>query len=177
MRFVATPVADAMIVELEGHEDPRGYFARTFCEEEFAQAGIEMRVVQTNISRNPRKLTLRGMHYQAPPHGEPKIVHCVRGRIFDVAVDLRPQSPSYLHWAGLELSPEGNRIFYIPRGCAHGFLTLEENSDVAYLMGQAFVPGAARGVRWNDPAFGIAWPAMPLEMSERDAGYPDISSP
>ncbi len=173
MRFVPTAVDCARIVEVEGHEDLRGYFARTFCEDEFARAGIAMRVVQTNVSRNPRRLTLRGLHYQAEPHGEAKVVHCVRGRIFDVAVDLRPYSPSYCGWASVELSADDNRVFYIPRGCAHGFLTLEESSDVVYLMGAPFVPGSAHGVRWNDPAFNIAWPTMPVEISERDATYPD----
>lgn len=164
-------------MELEGHSDSRGYFARTFCEAEFARAGIAMRVVQTNISRNPRRLTLRGMHYQAEPHGEPKIVQCVRGRIFDVAVDLRPQSPTYKRWAGVVLGREENRVFYIPAGCAHGFLTLEADSDIVYLMGAPFVAGSGRGARWNDPAFGIEWPDVPAEMSERDAGYPDYRQP
>ena len=171
MRFGATAIDGAMIVELDKHEDERGYFARTFCEEEFARAGLEMRVVQTNISHNPRRWTLRGMHYQAEPHGEPKIVHCVRGRIFDVAVDLRPQSPTYRRWAGAELDPDNNRLFYIPRGCAHGFLTLEANSDIVYLMGAPYVAGSGRGVRWDDPAFGIEWPGTPVDMSERDATY------
>jgi len=176
MRFATTAVEGVMIVELDGHEDARGYFARTFCEEEFARAGLEMRVVQTNFSRNPRRLTLRGMHYQAEPHGEPKIVHCVRGRVFDVAVDLRPQSPTYRRWAGAELDPDNNRLFYIPRGCAHGFLTLAANSDIVYLMGAPYVPGSGRGVRWNDPAFGIEWPETPVEMSERDATYGGIET-
>jgi dTDP-4-dehydrorhamnose 3,5-epimerase len=174
MRFATTAVQGAMIVELDGHEDLRGYFARTFCEEEFARAGLEMRVVQTNISRNPKRLTLRGMHYQAEPHGEPKIVHCVRGRAFDVAVDLRPQSPTYRRWAGAELDPDNNRLFYIPRGCAHGFLTLAPNSDIVYLMGAPYVAGSGCGVRWNDPAFGIEWPETPVEISERDRDYPDV---
>ena len=175
MRFVATDVDGVKIVELEGHKDTRGYFARTFCEEEFARAGISMRIAQTNISRNPHKLTLRGMHYQEEPHGEEKIVQCVRGRIFDVAVDLRSKSPSYCRWSAVELSPEINRVFYIPSGCAHGFLTLEDDSDIVYLMGQHFVAGSSGGVRWNDPAFGIVWPAMPVEISGRDLGYGDYS--
>lgn len=173
MRFTPTDLDGAVIVELDGHADARGYFARSFCEEEFGRAGIAMRVVQTNISRNPRKGTLRGMHYQSDPFGEAKIVQCVRGAIFDVAVDLRPRSPTYRRWAAVELSAEGNRLFYIPPGCAHGFLTLDENSDIVYLMGSAFVPGAGRGVRWNDKAFSIAWPSQPAEISDRDATYPD----
>ena len=174
MRFVSTEVDGAMVVEFEGHADSRGYFARTFCEEEFARAGIAIRIVQTNISRNPERLTLRGMHYQAEPHGEPKIVQCVRGRIFDVAVDLRPHSPTFRRWAGVELGPENNRVFYIPAGCAHGFLTLEADSDIVYLMGAPFVPGSGRGVRWNDPAFGIAWPEKPVEMSGRDGQFAEF---
>lgn len=175
MLFVSTPVEGALIIEQEGHHDSRGYFARIFCEEVFAAAGIAMRVVQTNISRNPSRGTLRGMHYQAEPHGEPRVVQCVRGRVFDVAVDLRPTSSTYLHWAGVELGPESNRTFYIPVGCAHGFLTLEDDSDVIYLMGHHFVPDSARGVRWNDPAFAVQWPFAPVEMSERDARYPYLT--
>ncbi len=133
-----------------------------------------MRIVQTNLSRNPVRGTLRGLHYQAEPHGEPRLVQCIRGRVFDVAVDLRPGSASYLRWAGVELGADQDRTFYIPSGCAHGFLTLEDDSDILYLMGHHFVPGSARGARWNDPAFSIQWPGVPSEMSERDAGYPDF---
>jgi dTDP-4-dehydrorhamnose 3,5-epimerase len=157
-----------MMVAFDGHADPRGSFARTFCTETFAAAGIAMQIAQTNFSRNPRRLTLRGMHYQTEPHGEPKLVHCVRGRIFDVAVDLRPGSPTLRRWAAVELSPDLDRAFYIPRGCAHGFLTLEDDCDIVYLMGAPYVPMAGRSVRWNDPAFRIEWPAQPLEISERD---------
>lgn len=176
MRFEPTSVAGARIVEFEGHTDSRGYFARTFCVEAFTHAGITIQVAQTNISRNPRKGTLRGMHYQEEPHGEAKIVHCVHGRIFDVAVDLRPGSPTFRCWASVELSPDSNRSFYIPRGCAHGYLTLEDDCDIVYLMGQPFTAGTARGVRWNDPAFGIVWPAEPVEISERDATYASFAA-
>lgn len=175
MRFLPTAIEGAFIVEQQGYADSRGYFARTFCSEEFAKAGIALQVSQTNISRNPKPLTMRGLHYQADPHGEAKYVHCVHGRIFDVAVDLRPSSPSYCKSVALELSPDLNRAFYIPSGCAHGFLTLESDSDVHYLMDAPFVAGTGRGVRWNDPLFGIAWPAQPVEMSERDATYPDFT--
>ena len=173
MRFLPTEIEGAFIVEQQGHADSRGYFARTFCEQEFAASGIPLHVVQTNISRNPKPLTMRGLHYQADPHAEAKYVHCVHGRIFDVAVDLRRSSPSYCKAVTVELSPQSNRAFYIPRGCAHGFLTLEPDSEVHYLMDAPFVAGTGRGVRWNDPLFGIAWPAEPAEMSERDATYPD----
>jgi dTDP-4-dehydrorhamnose 3,5-epimerase len=174
MRFAKTPVMGAFVIELDAHADSRGSFARAYCENEFTKSGIEFRVVQANISRNPRKQTLRGLHYQATPHGEAKIVQCVHGRIFDVAVDLRADSPTYRGWAGIELSPDANRVFYIPAGCAHGFLTLEDDCDIFYLMGQPYVTGAGRGVRWDDPAFGILWPLQPIEISERDATYPHI---
>jgi len=175
VRFKPTAIAGAFLVELDQHEDERGSFARAFCEQEFAQAGISMRIVQTNVSRNPKPGTLRGMHYQAPPHGEPKLIHCVRGRIFDVAVDLRRDAPSYRRSAWTELSADVNRLFFIPAGCAHGFLTLEPDSEVVYYMGAAFVAGAGRGVRWNDPAFAIPWPRLPAVISARDAGYADYA--
>ncbi len=174
MRFIPTPLAGVVTVEMEAAEDERGFFARSFCAEEFARAGIRLQPQQANISHNSEALTLRGMHYQAAPHGEPKLVQCVRGRIFDVAVDLRPASPSYRQWFGLELAPALKRMLFVPEGCAHGFLTLAADTDVLYLMGRPFVPEAARGLRWNDPAFGIAWPAAPNRISSRDAAYPDF---
>ncbi len=174
MRFVPTALQGVTIIELDAIEDNRGFFARTFCEEEFKRAGIFMHVRQANISHNRCAFTLRGLHYQAEPYAEPKVVQCVRGRIWDVAVDLRPESRTYCQWVGMELSVEERRLCYIPRGCAHGFLTMEPNSDVVYLMGAPFVAESRRGVRWNDSAFGIEWPAQPVEMSERDAGYSDF---
>jgi dTDP-4-dehydrorhamnose 3,5-epimerase len=173
VQFEPTAIAGAFFVELDVHEDERGLFARTFCEQIFAQAGIDMRVVQTNVSRNPTAGTLRGMHFQAPPHEEPKLIQCVRGRIFDVAIDLRRRAPSYRCSVCTELSADDNCLFFIPSGCAHGFLTLEGDSDVFYYMGAAFVPGAGRGVRWNDPTFEIPWPMSPRLISARDAEYPD----
>jgi dTDP-4-dehydrorhamnose 3,5-epimerase len=173
LRFQPTEIDGAFFVELDTHVDERGLFARTFCEDVFAKAGADMRAVQTNISRNPKAGTLRGMHYQAPPHEEAKLIQCVRGRVFDVAVDLRRDKPSFGRFVGTQLSADGNRLFLIPKGCAHGFLTLDDDSDLLYYMGAAFVPGAGRGVRWNDAAFKIAWPAAPRLISERDATYPD----
>src|SRR5688572_19636501 len=129
MRFSKTAIADVLLIELDAAEDERGFFARTFCEDEFARAGIALRLTQVNISHNRDALTLRGLHYQAAPHGESKIVHCVRGQIFDVAVDLRRESPSYRQWIGVELAPELRRLLFIPEGCAHGFLTLEPSTD------------------------------------------------
>jgi dTDP-4-dehydrorhamnose 3,5-epimerase len=176
MRFAPTAIEGAFAVELELHEDERGGFARTFCAEEFAAAGIAFQVVQTSLSRNLRAGTLRGMHYQAPPHLEAKLVQCVRGRIFDAAIDLRPHSPTFRRVEALELDADGARAFYIPAGCAHGFLTLEDASDVLYYMDTAFVPGVGLGVRWDDPAFAIAWPAAPRVISPRDAAYANFAA-
>ena len=176
MRFVETPLPGAWAIELEEIEDDRGWFARTFDAEEFRSRGLNPDVVQCNASFNHRRGTLRGMHYQAEPHGESKLVRCVRGAIFDVAVDLRPDSPTGRAWHGVELSAENRLAFYIPAGLAHGFQTLTDNSEVLYQMGDPYVPEAARGVRWDDPAFGIEWPEPDGEriISERDAGYPDF---
>jgi dTDP-4-dehydrorhamnose 3,5-epimerase len=174
MDFVPTAIAGAFRIERAPVADARGSFARTFCEAEFAAAGIDFRVVQMNLSRNPQRHTLRGLHGQHPPHAEAKLVQCVRGRIFDVAVDVRPGSPSFARWVGVELAGDGDVSFYIPPGCLHGFLTLEPDSDVLYHMGTAFVAGVGSGARFDDPAFGIAWPAAPAVISDRDAGYADF---
>ncbi len=175
MRFTKTALPGVMIIELEAHEDERGDFTRTFCDLEFAGAGLPFRPQQINLSRTRSAFTLRGMHYQAAPHAEAKVVHCIRGRIFDVAVDLRPNSPAFRQWTGLELSPTLGRMLHIPEGCAHGFLTLEDDSEVVYLMGRSYASEAQSGVRWDDPVFGIRWPAAPRLMSPRDAAFPDFS--
>jgi dTDP-4-dehydrorhamnose 3,5-epimerase len=172
MRFVTTRVAGAFVVEADPLADDRGSFARLFCADEFFEAGLAFTPVQTNISHNPTAGTLRGLHYQAAPHGEAKLVQCVRGRIFDVAVDLRPESPSFRAAAVIELEAGVDRAFFIPSGCAHGFLSLDDHSDVLYCMGSPYVAGSGRGVRWDDAAFGIAWPATPRLISPRDAAYP-----
>lgn len=174
MEFVATGIEGAFLVNPPAHSDDRGSFARLFCAEAFAAHGIAFEVVQANLSRNPVRNTLRGMHFQAQPHGEPKLVHCAAGRIFDVAIDLRPASPTFRRAFAVELSPGTGALFYIPAGCAHGFLTLEPHSDVLYFMGAAYVPGSGRGVRWNDPCFAIAWPGSPAVISDRDASWPDF---
>jgi dTDP-4-dehydrorhamnose 3,5-epimerase len=174
MRFTRTELSGVVVIDLDALEDDRGFFARTFCEAEFAGAGLDLTPRQINLSHNSDAFTLRGLHYQAAPHGEIKVVQCVRGRIFDVAVDLRRDSPSYRRWFGIELAPVLRRMVYIPDGCAHGYLTLEESSDVTYLVGHSYFPDAARGVRWNDPAFNIAWPAEPRVMLPRDRQYPDF---
>lgn len=175
MNLAETPLAGAWTLDLERRADERGWFARTWAAEELAAHGLDTRVVHMNTSYNERAGTLRGMHYQAAPHGECKLVRCTRGAIFDVIVDLRPGSPTLHRWHGVELSEDNGRALYVPVGMAHGFQTLEDASEVLYLMSEAYVPGAARGVRWDDPAVGIAWPAARNRtMSDRDATYPDL---
>ena len=171
MRVRPTRIAGVAVIEYETIADDRGGFARTFCERELADAGLPFRIVQANLSTNVARHTLRGMHFQSAPHGEPKIVACTRGRVFDVAVDLRPGSPTWRQWEAIELAPELDRAFHIAPGLAHGFLTLEPDSHVTYLMGVEYVPGAAQGVRFDDPALAIEWPAPPAVISDRDAGY------
>jgi dTDP-4-dehydrorhamnose 3,5-epimerase len=174
VRFTETKVAGAFLIEPEPIEDERGFFARTFCREEFEAHGLNPVVAQCNLSFNHRRGTLRGLHYQAAPHQEAKLVRCTRGAIWDVALDLRPGSPTYRAWFGAELS-DGNRAsLYIPEGCAHGFLSLTDAAEVAYQMSAPYAPGAARGVRWDDPAFGIEWPGEVLVINQRDASYPDV---
>jgi dTDP-4-dehydrorhamnose 3,5-epimerase len=176
--FRETSVAGAFVVEPERIEDERGSFARTFSVEEFASRGLDTRVDQCSTSFNVREGTLRGMHYQVAPHAESKLVRCTRGAIYDVAVDLRPDSATYLSWLGVELSAENGYALFVPEGCAHGFQTLADASEVLYQISTPFVPAAARGVRWDDPAFGIDWPAPPpggRTMASRDAGYPDFA--
>ena len=180
MRLAETPLAGAWVVELHRIEDERGYFARTFDREQWLERGMEPAVVQCNTSFNDAAGTLRGMHYQAVPHGEPKLVRCTRGAIHDVIVDLRPDSPTHRRWFGIDLTEENGTALYIPVGLAHGFQTLLPRSEVLYSMGHKYVPTAARGVRWDDPAFGIEWPAPPpggRTLSERDASYPDYGEP
>jgi dTDP-4-dehydrorhamnose 3,5-epimerase len=173
MIFRDTPVEGVYIVEVEPYIGPRGVFARTFCQEEFEAQGLDPRVSQCNLSHNPYRGTLRGLHYQSEPHGEVKLVRCVTGAIFDVAVDLRPGSPTYLRHAAIVLSAENRRALYIPKGCAHGFQTLEDDSGVLYQMSDPYAPDHRSGVRWDDPAFGIDWPISNPFMIDRDANYPD----
>jgi len=174
MRFSETPLPGVIVIEPERFADDRGWFARSFDRDEFAARGMNPEIVQANVSFNARAGTLRGMHYQAEPHGESKLVRCVRGAIFDVALDLRAA-----RWHGIELSEENGLALYIPAGLAHGFQTLTDASEVHYLMGDPYVPEAARGVRWDDPAFGIEWPPAPpggRVISARDGAYPDFGS-
>jgi dTDP-4-dehydrorhamnose 3,5-epimerase len=176
MAFAETSLGGVWVIELDRITDERGWFARTFDAEEFKERGLNPAVVQCNASFNARSGTLRGLHYQAEPHGESKLVRCVRGAIFDVAVDLRADSPTRCRWHGVELSAESGRALYIPAGLAHGFQTLTDDCEVIYQMGHRHVPEAARGVRWDDPAFAIEWPPARGEriISARDAGYADF---
>jgi dTDP-4-dehydrorhamnose 3,5-epimerase len=179
VRVHPTELPGVAVVELEPLCDERGSFARTFDAELFAAHGLDPSVVQCNASFNARAGTLRGLHYQAAPHGEGKLVRCTRGRVWDVAVDLRPDSPTHRRWLGLELVADGAHSVFIPAGCAHGFQTLEECSEVHYQMTHPYVPKAARGVRWDDPAFAIRWPDLPgggeRVISERDRAFPDYA--
>jgi dTDP-4-dehydrorhamnose 3,5-epimerase len=174
MRFIATPIAGVHVVELERHEDERGFFARAWSGEELVAAGLNGALSQCSLSRNLVAGTLRGMHFQRAPHEEAKLVRCTRGAIYDVAVDLRPDSPTHREWFGCELDAESGRALYIPEGCAHGFQALAPDSDVFYAISAPYVPEAAAGVRWDDPAFAIAWPeAAERVINERDRSWPD----
>lgn len=173
MRFTETEIAGVVVVDIEPRTDDRGAFARLHCPQEFAAAGHPFTPAQTSLSRNTRAGTLRGMHYQPAPYGETKLVRCVRGRIFDVAIDLRADSPTHRRWTGVELSADNGRALLIPEGIAHGFVTLGDDTDVLYQITPEFEPGHEAGVRWDDPAFGVAWPMKPQVISPRDASYPD----
>jgi dTDP-4-dehydrorhamnose 3,5-epimerase len=174
MVFEETELPGVFTISLDLLPDDRGFFARTWCECEFGEHGLNPKLVQCSISFNRRKGTLRGVHFQAKPHCEAKLVRCTRGSIYDVALDLRPDSRTHLRWMGIELSAENHRALYIPEGCAHGFLSLEDNAEVLYQMSETYHPESARGVRWDDPAFGICWPGAVEVISERDRTYPDF---
>jgi len=176
MRFVELELPGVAVIEPERLEDNRGFFARLFCEREFAARGLATRWVQASISHNTHKHTLRGMHYQAEPNAEIKLIRCTRGAIHDVLIDLRPQSPTFMRHVAIELN-ESNRVMaYVPAGIAHGFLTLAPDTEVFYQMTAFYAPESARGVRWNDPAFGIEWPSAPSVIHQRDAAYPDFEA-
>lgn len=173
MIFSPTAVEGVVLVEVERHADERGFFARTWCAGEFAAAGLPVEVAQESVSFNARRHTLRGMHWQeAPPEG--KLVRCTRGAILDVVVDVRRGSPTYLRHVAVRLGADDHRALSLPPGVAHGFLTLEDATEVLYQMTSPYAAGAARGARWDDPAFGLAWPAPPAVISERDRTYPDF---
>jgi dTDP-4-dehydrorhamnose 3,5-epimerase len=174
MIFAETTLKGAFLVELERREDERGFFARTWCQREFEAHGLYTRWVQCNISFNKRTGTLRGMHYQAAPYAEAKLVRCTRGAVYDVILDLRRGSPTFKQWLAVELTTDNRRMLFIPEGFAHGFQTLADDTEVFYQMSQLFAPEYAKGVRWNDPAFDIAWPADERTISGRDRNYPDF---
>ena len=173
MRFLETAVQGAFVVDPQRFEDERGFFARTWSVDDLAAAGLDSELNQASISFNSREGTLRGMHFQTAPHEETKLVRCTMGEMYDVVLDLRPDSPSYLQWHGEVLSAENRRGLYIPKGCAHGFLTLQEATEVFYMISSPYVPSAGSGVRWNDPAFGIDWPGEVTVINDRDATYGD----
>lgn len=175
MRFIETPLKGAFVIEPDRIEDERGYFARSYCQSEFSKQGINLDIKQCNISFNKDKGTLRGMHYQEKPHEEAKLVRCSRGAIYDVIIDLRADSSTFKQWFSIELNQESNKMLYIPEGFAHGFQTLQDNSEVFYEMFESYYPELARGVRWDDPVFGITWPDDQRVISDKDASYPDFS--
>jgi dTDP-4-dehydrorhamnose 3,5-epimerase len=172
MIFLETELSGVFVIHVEPVHDKRGFFARSWCQKEFASHGINSHMVQCNISDNLRKGTLRGMHYQAAPYAETKLIRCSRGSIFDVALDLRPSSGTYKQWTAAVLTELNHHMMCIPEGCAHGFLTLEDDCEVFYQMSEFYHPESSRGVRWNDPAFRIEWPGEVEVISTRDASYP-----
>lgn len=176
MEFLKTKLSDVFEINIESRPDERGFFARTWCQKEFAAQGLNGRLVQCSLSFNKRRGTLRGMHYQAAPDAEAKLVRCIKGAIYDVVLDLRPDSPTFRDWIAVVLTADKRNMVYVPEGCAHGFLTVEEESEVTYQMSEFYNAESARGVRWNDPAFKIAWPEKVQVISERDRTYPDFKA-
>ncbi|MEW5802912.1 MAG: dTDP-4-dehydrorhamnose 3,5-epimerase [bacterium] len=175
MKFTETRLKGAYSIEVEPIYDERGFFGRYWCRKEFEKQGIDFTIVQCNISYNKKKGTLRGMHYQAAPHEEAKLVSCIRGAIYDVMIDLRPDSPTYGQWHAGELCAENHKMFYIPKGFAHGFQALEDKTEIFYQMSEFYYPECAYGVRWDDPIFGIEWPLKNVTLSDRDKSYPFFS--
>jgi dTDP-4-dehydrorhamnose 3,5-epimerase len=177
MIFTEAPLRGAYTIDLTRVRDERGFFARSFCGEEFAKRGLATQMSQCSVSFNASKGTLRGLHFQGAPHDEEKLVRCTGGAIFDVIADLRPESPTHLQWFGTELTAANHRSLYIPKGFAHGFISLVDDAEVLYMMSVAYAPGYAAGLRWNDPALEIRWPLIPTVISTRDAEYPLLDSP
>ena len=172
MKILPTPLAGAHLIELEKRGDHRGFFARVFCEREFAAAGLETRFVQANTSLSTRRGALRGMHYQLPPAAEVKLVRCVRGALYDVIMDLRPDSATFGKWFGVELTAENRAMMYVPRGFAHGFITLADDTEALYLVSAFYAPEMERGIRFDDPHFAVRWPLAPVELSDKDRAWP-----
>jgi dTDP-4-dehydrorhamnose 3,5-epimerase len=174
MEFLKTKLKGAYIIKLEPVEDERGFFARTFCKKEFLNNGIDFDIAQCNISYNRKKSTFRGMHYQASPHQEAKLVTCSQGAICDIIIDLRPKSPTFCQWVSLELSPENHKMFYVPKDFAHGYQTLTDNAVVLYFVSEFYHQSSEKVVRWDDPAFKIKWPLKPEIISDKDFNCPDF---
>ena len=174
MIFTETKLKGAYIIDVKRLEDERGFFGRSYCENEFAELGLTTGIKQTNVSYNKKKGTLRGMHMQVSPYEETKLVRCTRGAIYDVIIDMREDSETYKQWIGVELTADNYRMLFVPEGFAHGFITLEDNTDVTYQVTQFYTPGSERGIRWNDPAFNIEWPIEPVVISEKDQAHPDF---
>lgn len=174
MRLTPTTFPDSYLIDLEVHSDERGFFARMFCANELRERGLAAQFVQVNDSFSRAARTLRGMHYQLPPRAETKLVRCIAGIIWDVMLDLRTDSPTFGHWFGAELSAANRRMMYIPKGFAHGFITLADDCEVLYLVDEFYAPDHERGVRWDDPRFAIEWPATPTVISTRDQQHPDF---
>ena len=177
MIFTPLQLTGAWQIDIEPREDDRGFFARAFCQREFAEHGLAVEIAQSNLSRTAQRGTVRGMHFQLPPNAEAKLVRCTRGAVFDVIVDLRRDSPTACQWVGRELSETNNRMMYVPEGFAHGYQTLEDDSVLFYQVSQFYSPESERGVRWNDPAFGIEWPMAAALVSDKDSAYPDYECP
>ncbi len=176
MIFTETKLKGAYLIDIQKLEDERGFFARTWCEHEMADHGIDMHIVQANTSLNLKKGTLRGMHFQKSPYEEAKLVRCIRGSIYDVIVDLRTESPTFKKWFGVELTADNYKMIYIPERFAHGFITLEDNSEITYMMSQFYTPGYEAGFRWNDPAINIQWPMNAVVISEKDRNLPELNT-
>jgi dTDP-4-dehydrorhamnose 3,5-epimerase len=176
MVFRETKLRGCFIVEIEKVEDQRGFFARGWCKREFESHGLESRLVQANISLSKKKGTLRGLHYQVPTYEETKLIRCTRGSVYDVVVDLRPNSPTYMHWMAVELTAGNYRMFYVPRGFARGYQTLEDNTEIFYQVSEFYTPAAERGIRYDDPVFSISWPLRVEEISDKDKSWPDYKS-
>ncbi len=175
MQFIETSLKDAYIIRLDKIEDERGFFARIFCKKEFKEKGLDNNIAQINNSFNKYRFTLRGLHYQISPKAETKMVRCIQGKIYDVIIDLRIDSPTFMKWSGIILSSENKDMLYVPKGFAHGFLTLEDNVEVIYFSTEYYSPDHERCVRWNDPVFSIEWPTKPLVISEKDKNAPDFN--
>lgn len=173
MKFTQTKLQGAYIIDLEKKEDNRGFFARIFCMDEFSKEGIDIRVVQGNTSFSKSKGTLRGMHFQTKPYEEDKLIRCTKGAIYDVIIDLRPKSKTYKQWFGIELTDANYKMLFVPKGFAHGFLTLKDNTEVSYLVSQFYTSEAEAGVRYNDSAFNIKWPASVKIITDKDSSFPD----